>query len=105
MDPHFLRDVETAHRLECQNYWGPSFASGVRALVALGELLLVAANEPELAAIEIEPTSTRLGNSTNWQVPGKPTARRPQQTQFEAPRDCMHRIGCHVRAYAGSSCI
>lgn len=64
MDPHFLRDVETAHRLECQDYWGPSFASGVRALIALGELLLVAANEPELAAIEIEPASTRLGNGT-----------------------------------------
>ena len=64
MDPHFLRDVETAHRLECQDYWGPSFASGVRALVALGELLLVANNEHELAAIEIEPTSTRLGSST-----------------------------------------
>ncbi|CVK99120.1 uncharacterized protein FPRN_03789 [Fusarium proliferatum] len=49
----FLADINNNHAKECRMDWGPKFVSGIKAIAALGQLLLVAHLESDVSTLEI----------------------------------------------------
>ncbi|KAF5247329.1 hypothetical protein FANTH_6420 [Fusarium anthophilum] len=49
----FLADINNNHAKECRMNWGPKFVSGIKAITALGQLLLVARSELNVSTLEI----------------------------------------------------
>ncbi|KAF5538663.1 hypothetical protein FMEXI_9298 [Fusarium mexicanum] len=49
----FLADINNNHAKECRMNWGPKFVSGIKAITALGQLLLVARSELDVSTLEI----------------------------------------------------
>ncbi|QGI61447.1 hypothetical protein CEK26_005414 [Fusarium fujikuroi] len=49
----FLADINNNHAKECRMDWGPRFVSGIKAIAALGQLLLVTHSELEVSILEI----------------------------------------------------
>lgn len=49
----FLADINNNHAKECRMDWGPKFVSGIKAIAALGQLLLVTHSELEVSILEI----------------------------------------------------
>ncbi|CVL06261.1 uncharacterized protein FMAN_03789 [Fusarium mangiferae] len=49
----FLADINNNHAKECRMDWGPEFVSGIKAIAALGRLLLVTHSEFDVSALEI----------------------------------------------------
>ncbi|KAG4274412.1 hypothetical protein FPRO04_09370 [Fusarium proliferatum] len=49
----FLADINNNHAKECRMDWGPKFVSGIKAIAALGQLLLVTHSEFDVSILEI----------------------------------------------------
>ncbi|KAF5604165.1 uncharacterized protein FSUBG_6938 [Fusarium subglutinans] len=49
----FLADINNNHAKECRMNWGPKFVRGIKAITALGQLLLAARSELNVSALEI----------------------------------------------------
>ncbi|KAF5636877.1 hypothetical protein F25303_8080 [Fusarium sp. NRRL 25303] len=48
-----LADINNNHAKECRMDWGPKFVSGIKAIAALGQLLLVTHSEFDVSILEI----------------------------------------------------
>lgn len=49
----FLADINNNHAKECRMDWGPKFVSGIKAIAALGQLLLVTHSDFDVSILEI----------------------------------------------------
>ncbi|KAF5599007.1 hypothetical protein FPANT_3610 [Fusarium pseudoanthophilum] len=49
----FLADINNNHARECRMDWGPKFVSGIKAITALGQLLLVTRCDLEVPTLEV----------------------------------------------------
>ncbi|KAF5552250.1 hypothetical protein FNAPI_7165 [Fusarium napiforme] len=49
----FLADINNNHARECRMNWGPKFVSGIKAITALGQLLLVTRCDLDVPTLEV----------------------------------------------------
>ncbi|KAJ4121632.1 hypothetical protein NW769_001495 [Fusarium oxysporum] len=80
MCSNFLADINNNHAQECRVDWGPRFVCGIKAITALGQLLLVTRLELDVSTLEVpgsydnreafaksEQSLTKL-SSTAWEL-------------------------------------
>ncbi|KAI8414361.1 hypothetical protein FOFC_03971 [Fusarium oxysporum] len=80
MCSNFLADINNNHAQECRVDWGPRFVCGIKAITALGQLLLVTRLELDVSTLEVpgsydnreafaksEKSLTKL-SSTAWEL-------------------------------------
>ncbi|KAG7435397.1 hypothetical protein Forpi1262_v002287 [Fusarium oxysporum f. sp. raphani] len=53
MCSNFLADINNNHAQECRVDWGPRFVCGIKAITALGQLLLVTRLELDVSTLEV----------------------------------------------------
>ncbi|KAK2936598.1 hypothetical protein FoTM2_004544 [Fusarium oxysporum f. sp. vasinfectum] len=64
MGSDFLADINNNHAQECRMDWGPRFACGIKAITALGQLLVVTRLELDVSTLEIPGSYDSRGRLT-----------------------------------------